>query len=255
MRGIRPARLVMVPAGVLVALGVVLAVGFVPITIQRLFTMVDDESFTLFFTALTLTLLAQSALTYAIALLLAYAVDQLFAPRGQKRRRRPRSVIWLSLHRLGNATSITLVLTIAGTAIGILVLGVIDEDIHDTPAELAGVQLGTLLFILVVALAYEAVRVVVDLLADVPWTWRWGAALVFPWIAAMIVWFGFPADVLLDRIVDQWVIDGAADTDVALDVGADGWDVLGLLLVFAILWTVHFVASGQARRLRVALRR
>lgn len=253
LRGIRPARLPMVLVGIVIAAGVVLAVGFLPITIQRIFTIADDEMFTIFFTALTLTLLAQSALTYLIALLLAYTVDELFAPRNGERKRGPRATVWRSLHRLGNATSITLVLTIAGTAIGILALGIIDQDIHDTPAELAGVQLGTLLFILVVALAYESVRVVVDMLAHLPATWRWGAAFLFPCLASIVVWFVFPADALLTRIVDQWAVDGA-DVTVNTDAAGDVWGVLQLIATFAVLWTVYFVASGQARRLREALR-
>lgn len=251
--GIRPARIFMVLYGMLVAVAVVLTSGVVPLLVQRSLTHIDDEFAALFFAAWMLALLAQATLVYVIAVLLAYVTAELFTPRDGLRLAGPRRAIWDSLHRLGNTTSITLVLAVAGTAVGIAVFGplLMEEGFADDPGELAGIQLGTLLFVLTIALLYESVHLVVDLLRALPGLWRWISAFVYPWIAAVIVWLVLPTFPTLMRIFQQWL---PPDADVEVELTGDMWDPAIALLLVAVLWTAHFVSSGQAGRLRAALR-
>ncbi|KRA24684.1 hypothetical protein ASD65_09855 [Microbacterium sp. Root61] len=251
--GIRPARIFMVLYGMLVAVAVVLTSGVVPLLVQRALAHIDDDFAALFFAAWMLALLAQAALVYVIAALLAYATAELFTPRDGFRLAGPRRAIWDSLHRLGNTTSITLVLAVAGTAVGIAVFGplLMEEGFADDPGELAGIQLGTLLFVLTIALLYESVHLVVDLLRALPGLWRWISAFVYPWIAAVIVWFILPTFPTLMRIFQQWL---PPDADVEVELTGDMWDPAIALLLVAVLWAAHFVSSGQAGRLRAALR-
>jgi len=250
--GIRPGRVLMVFSGVLVAIGVVLMAGLVPLLVQRALAHIDDEVATLFFSAWMLALLAQAALVYIVSALLAYVTAELFAPRRRIRLVGPRRAIWASLHRLGNATSITLVLAVSGTAVGIAVFGPFlkEDDFSDDPGELAAIQFGAVLFVLTVALLYEAVRLVVDLLHALPGLWRWLSALLYTGAATVIVWAALPTFATLMRIFQQWVPPDA-DADVELVGGAGPG--MGLLLL-AVLWCVYFAASGQAGRLRAALR-
>lgn len=250
-RGVRPARALVVVSGVAVAAGVVLIAGVTPLFVQRVLAAasIDEEDIGPFFAAWIVTLLAQAAITFILAIVLAYATAEMFVPRRSVRLRGPRAVIWRSLHRLGNATSITLVLAVAGSAIGITLFGEALETGADSPAELGAIQVGTLFAILTIALLYESVRVVVELLRRLPGLWRWTAALLFPWAAAVLASVLVPFDVTLAAILRQWsqpVEDGAVSTQ-------DGpWLALGL---FAVLWIVHFVESGTARHVARALRR
>jgi hypothetical protein len=137
---------------------------------------------------------------------------------------------------------------VAGSAIGITLFGEALETGADSPAELGAIQVGTLFAILTVALLYESVRVVVELLRRLPGLWRWAAALLLPWAAALLAHLLVPFEATLLAILRQWSqeIDDAS-------LATEGGPSLALLL-FAVLWLVHFVESGTARRVTRALR-
>lgn len=243
-------RALVVVSGVVVAAGIVLLTGLAPLFVQRVLAAasVDEEDIGPFFAAWIVTLLAQAGITYILSIVLAYASAEMFVPRRSVRLRGPRAVIWRSLHRLGNATSITLVLAVAGSAIGITLFGEALETGADSPAELGAIQVGTLFAILTIALFYESVRVVVELLRRLPGLWRWTAALVFPWIAALLAHVLVPFEATLAAILRQWSQD-VEDASATTEGGA--W--LALML-FVVLWLVHFVESGTARHVVRALR-
>jgi hypothetical protein len=241
---------VAVVPGIVVAIGVVLLAGVAPLFVQRVLAAasIDEDDIGPFFAAWIVTLLAQAAITYILTIVLAYAGAEMFVPRRAARLTGPRAVIWRSLHRLGNATSITLVLAVAGSAIGITLFGEALGTGADSPAELGAIQVGTLFAILTVALFYESVRVVVELLQGLPGLWRWAAALLLPWVAALLAHLLVPFEATLIAILRQWSQD-VEDASVTTQGGP--W--LALIL-FAVLWLVHFVESGTARRLVRALR-
>lgn len=255
VREVRPARALLSVYGLVVASGVILLAGFAPLLIQRIIamTVVEKEDIGPSLTAAIVTLLAQGGLIYVVSAVLAYATAEVFVPRRSLRLHGPRSIVWASLHRLGNAISITLVLTIAGAAVGLTLFGTRIESGADSPEELAAMQLGATLAILTLALYYESVRAVVALLIGLPGSWRWLAALIYPCIAAVLVHLWLPFDPTADSILHQWSPD-AAD-GVAADGGDGDESVLpAALILFAVLWFVHFLESGTARRLLRALR-
>jgi hypothetical protein len=244
-------RALMAGYGLLVAIGAVLLAGVAPLFVQRVFAAaaIDETDIVPFFTAWVVTLLAQAGVTFICALVLAYSTGEVFVPRREVRLRGVRAVVWKSLHRLGNATSITLVLAVAGSAIGLTLFGEALETGADSPAELAGIQLGTLLTVLTIALFYESVRVVVDLLSGLPALWRWGSALVYPWLSLLLAMALVPFDQTVLGLMRQW---GQPDVDEAT-VSTQADPLIGLVL-FVVLWSVHLVESGQAGRVIRSLR-
>lgn len=245
VQGVRPARALRILYGLLVAAGVILLTGLAPLFVQRVFVSasVEEDDVGLFFVAWVVTLLAQGALAYIVTIVLTYATAEIFVPRRTVRLRGPRIVIWRSLHRLGNTTSVVLVLAVAGSALGLAFFGIDLETGADSPAELAGIQVGTLFTILTLALYYESVRVTVDMLRSLPGLWTWTAALVFPIISAFVVFWTIPLAPTLRAILHQWSQELAGADEVSFT------GPISTVFIFVISWIAYFVQSGTARRL------
>lgn len=259
-RQAQPLRLLRVLIALIITFGVFLVAGFIPLAIQRSINYLDSLGIgseglsTNVLTAVSLTLLAQASLVFLFSVIISYTIAEFFAPRHLKPYRRPRLEIWRSLHRLGNATSITLVCVVASAAVAIGVFGSFmhQDGMPDSPGELAGIQLGTLLFVLTITLVYESVRYTYALLTQLPSFYRGLAALLLPMIAAYTVNFIFPVGSLFIDILFQWTTPMQTAVIERLGLAAhydQGWGLLGPALLVGSTWVLHFLWLGKWRLL------
>lgn len=256
LAGFRPGRLALAVWGVVLAAVLVAMLAIAPLLVQRLLAYADLETplWGMLFTAITLTVLAKAALTYVGTLVVAYATAVVFAPRDLDAARRPDALIWGSLHRLGSATSIAIVLVVAGAGIGIGLIGewLQDETSVDSPGELGGIQLGALLFVLTIALAYESIRLTAALLNVLPGIWRWLSALIYPCVLILVVWMLLPTWAIVHSILVQWA--PVADVD-AMELAEEPSSPLIALVLLVVLWLIELVRSGAVREVVRGLRR
>lgn len=256
----RIVRILRVFIGIIVSLGVFLAAGLIPLVVQRSLNYFDtlgigSEGLAAnVFTAIALALLAQASLVFLFAILISYSVAELFIPPNTNENRRPRIEIWRSLHRLGNATSITLVSVVASAAVAIGVFGSFlhQDGMPDSPGELAAIQLGTLLCVLTVAMFYEGVRFTYSVLRPLPPFYRGLAALLFPMAAAYLVNFILPVGTLFLNILLQWttpIQTGVIQNLGVNDLYGQGWGIFGPGILVLATWVLHFLTLGRLRNL------
>lgn len=253
-------RVFRVVIGIAISLAVFLGAGLIPLVVQRSLNYFDtlgigSEGLAAnVFTAISLTLLAQASLVFLFSTLISFSVAELFIPPSANEDRRPRIELWRSLHRLGNATSITLVCVVASAAVAIGIFGSFlhRDGMPDSPGELAAIQLGTLLFVLTVAMVYESVRYTYSILTRLPPFYRGLAGLLLPMAAAYLVNFLIPVGTLFLNILMQWttpIQTGVIQNLGVSDLYDQSWGIFGPGLLVLATWVLHFLSLGRLRDL------
>src|SRR5690606_17618311 len=138
----------------------------------------------------------------------------------------------------------------AGIGLGVVGEWLQDETSQDSPAELGGIQLGTLLLVLTIALAAESIHLTVDLLGELPALWRWASTLVYPCILAVVVWMLLPTWTIVHSILVQWAPPEEVET---LELDGTSSPLIAVVLL-VVLWVIAFVRSGALRAVVRALR-